>query len=103
MTAIDSTGRQALENFADRVHESGRQLILCGAREQPEMRMPEPEFHEQGGEQNICHSVAEALDRAKRLYPEVAERFPVRGPWERRSTDASLLTPAVTASSGDKS
>ena len=35
MTAIDSTGLQALENFADRVHETGRQLILCGAREQP--------------------------------------------------------------------
>jgi SulP family sulfate permease len=30
MTAIDSTGLQALENFADRVHQSGRQLILCG-------------------------------------------------------------------------
>jgi hypothetical protein len=44
MTAIDSTGLQALENFADRVHESGRQLILCGAREQPEMRMHEAEF-----------------------------------------------------------
>jgi anti-anti-sigma regulatory factor len=37
MTAIDSTGLQALENFADRVHESGRQLILFGAREQPEI------------------------------------------------------------------
>jgi SulP family sulfate permease len=35
MTAIDSTGFQALEKFADQVHESGRQLILCGAREQP--------------------------------------------------------------------
>src|SRR5260370_39077865 len=33
MTAIDSTGLQALETFADRVHESCRALILCGARE----------------------------------------------------------------------
>jgi SulP family sulfate permease len=31
MTAIDSTGLQALEKFADQGHESGRQLILCGA------------------------------------------------------------------------
>lgn len=60
MTAIDSTGLQALENFADRVHESGRQLILCGAREQPEMRMHEADFHEHVGEENICHSVADA-------------------------------------------
>src|SRR5260370_9876055 len=34
MTAIDSTGLQPLENLADQVHESGRELILCGAREQ---------------------------------------------------------------------
>ncbi|MGA3092459.1 MAG: SulP family inorganic anion transporter [Terriglobales bacterium] len=79
MTAIDSTGLQALENFADRVHESGRQLILCGAREQPEMRMHEAEFHEHVGEENICHSVADALDRAKILYPEVAKQNPSRG------------------------
>jgi sulfate permease, SulP family len=99
MTAIDSTGLQALENFADRVHESGRQLILCGAREQPEMRMHEAEFHEHVGEENICHSVADALDRAKALYREVAKSFPTGTSWGRRSSDAS----AVAASSGDKS
>jgi SulP family sulfate permease len=75
MTAIDSTGLQALENFADCVHDSGRQLILCGAREQPEMRMHEAEFHEHVGEENICHSVADALDRARILYPEVAKQI----------------------------
>src|SRR5229473_1429796 len=100
MTAIDSTGLQALENFADRVHESRRQLILCGAREQPEMRMHEAEFHEHVGEENICHSVAEALDRAKSLYPEVVNRLPAGTTWGRRSTDASQATPAVAASSG---
>jgi SulP family sulfate permease len=99
MTAIDSTGLQALENFADRVHESGRQLILCGAREQPEMRMHEAEFHEHVGEENICHSVADALDRAKALYRKVAKSFPAGTSWGRRSSDAS----AVAASSGDKS
>jgi len=100
MTAIDSTGLQALENFADRVHESRRQLILCGAREQPEIRMHEAEFHEHVGEENICHSVAEALDRAKSLYPEVVNRLPAGTTWGRRSTDASQATPAVAASSG---
>ncbi len=103
MSAIDSTGLQALENFADRVHESGRQLVLCGAREQPEMRMHEAEFHEHVGEENICHSVAEALDRAKILYPELAKSFPARTIWGRRSSDASTAAPAVAASSGDKS
>ena len=83
MTAIDSTGLQALENFADRVHETGRQLVLCGAMEQPEMRMQEAEFHEHVGEKNICHSVADALDRAKSLYPEVEKSFPAGTSWGR--------------------
>lgn len=101
MTAIDSTGLQALENFADRVHESGRQLILCGAREQPAKRMQEAEFHDHVGTENICRSVAEALDRAKSMYPEAAKQHPAGTKWGRRSTDVSSSTTmlTVTASS----
>src|SRR6266550_421373 len=77
MTAIDSTGLQALQTFADRVHRSGRELILCGAREQPARRMRDAEFHQHVGEDNICQSVAEALDRARALWPEAAKRHPV--------------------------
>ena len=94
MTAIDSTGLQALENLADRVHESGRQLILCGAREQPLLRMHEAEFHEHVGEENICQSVADALERAKTLYPEGATQSSGIS-WGRRSTD---LPPSNVAS-----
>jgi hypothetical protein len=61
--------------------------------EQPEMRMQEPEFHEHVGEKNICHSVADALDRAKSLYPEVAKSFPAGTSWGRRSSDASAAAP----------
>jgi SulP family sulfate permease len=74
MTAIDSTGLQALENLADRIHESGKQLILCGAREQPTLRMHEAEFHEHVGAENICRSLAEALERARDLYRDVASK-----------------------------
>ncbi len=35
MTALDSTGLQALERLALEVRGSGRTLLLCGAREQP--------------------------------------------------------------------
>ncbi len=35
MTAIDATGLKALEEVGERVHASGRTLLLCGAREQP--------------------------------------------------------------------
>lgn len=65
MTAIDATGLQALEDLADAVHASGRELILCGAREQPSRLMRQAEFEQHVGSGNICSSISEALDRAK--------------------------------------
>ena len=97
MTAIDSTGLQALENFADRVHQSSRQLILCGAREQPSLRMREAEFHEHVGEENICRSVADALERARTLYPEGATQRPGGISWGLRSTDVASSNSASAA------
>ena len=104
MTAIDSTGLQALENLADRVHESGRQLILCGAREQPLLRMHEAEFHEHVGGENICRSVADALERAKILYPEGKKERPGGTKWGRRSTDlpSSASVSAAVAPSPER-
>jgi len=87
MTAIDSTGLQALESLADQVHESGRELILCGAREQPSRLMRQAEFQQHIGPENMCHSIAEALNRARVVYPEVSKRHPVGTVWGRRSTD----------------
>ena len=65
MTAIDATGLQALEDLADAVHASGRELILCGAREQPARLMRQAEFEQHVGSGNICTSISEALDHAK--------------------------------------
>ncbi len=84
MTAVDSTGIQALENLADRVLESGRQIILCGAREQPARRMQDADFHDHIGAENICVSLAEGLDRAGILY---LEEYPAGTHRYRRSTD----------------
>jgi MFS superfamily sulfate permease-like transporter len=36
MTAIDATGIAALEELADQLHKSGRAMLVCGARPQPE-------------------------------------------------------------------
>jgi SulP family sulfate permease len=77
MTAIDSTGLQALEKLAEHVHASGRELILCGAREQPAKRLREAEVHDYLGSENICGSVAEALDRAKFICLEVSKQSSV--------------------------
>jgi SulP family sulfate permease len=79
MTAIDGTGLQALEKLAGMVHASGRGLILCGAREQPARLMRQAEFEQQVGAENICASVEEALERAKKLHAErreAAEQVP---------------------------
>jgi sulfate permease, SulP family len=95
MTAIDSTGLQALENLADLVHESGRQLILCGVTEQPLLQMQEAEFHEHVGKENLCRSVADALERAKVLCPESVNQRAGGTNWGRRSTD---LRPSTSVS-----
>ena len=67
MTAIDATGLQALEEFADIIHASGRQLILCGALERPAQMMHRADFEEHIGKENICANIQEALERAKHL------------------------------------
>jgi SulP family sulfate permease len=76
MTAIDATGLHALEHLADRLHASGRDLILCGAREQPAAVMRRAEFHAHVGTENICPSIEAALARAGtlHLYKEAACR-----------------------------
>ena len=77
MTAIDATGLQALEQFADSVHASGRCLILCGALQRPAQLMRRADFEEHIGKENICENIAEALRRAKRLFEHEAERLPI--------------------------
>jgi SulP family sulfate permease len=72
MTAIDSTGILALEDFADQVHSSGRALILCGAPEQPAQLMRQAEFEQHVGPENICENVTKALERARVLHDQVS-------------------------------
>jgi SulP family sulfate permease len=65
MTALDATGLYALEKLADRLKKSGRTLLLCGAREQPERLLTQAEFVEHVGSENILPHVAAALERAR--------------------------------------
>ena len=67
MTAIDGTGLHAIERLADVLHKSGRELLLCGMRDQPARMMERAEFHQHVGEDNMLPSVAAALERARRL------------------------------------
>ncbi len=79
MTAIDGTGLHALEHFADRLHESGRVLLLCGMRDQPKRMMARAEFHRHVGRENMLPNVEAALARAREVL----------------ATDGDGLTPAA--------
>ena len=99
MTAIDATGLHALEHLADRIHATGRGLILCGAREQPQRLMQQSEFEQHVGAENICPNVTEALARAKALYPEIEEKTPSAQHWGRRRSDHEAHEPKAAANS----
>jgi len=68
MTVIDSTGLLALEDLAEAIHRSGRTLLFCGARAQPQKLMDRAGFSEIVGSENICENVLDALDRAKAVH-----------------------------------
>jgi SulP family sulfate permease len=67
MTALDATGLHALEKLAGRLKKSGRTLLLCGAREQPERLLRQAEFVDHVGSENILPHVSAALERAQQI------------------------------------
>jgi sulfate permease, SulP family len=67
MTAIDTTGIQALEDLTEAIQSSGREVIFCGMRQQPEAMMRRAGFAEMVGEENLCPNAAAAVDRATDL------------------------------------
>jgi len=74
MNALDGTGLRAFEDLADVLHESGRTLLLCGARKQPAHLMERADFHRHVGDENICKNIGDAIERAERLHAEKARR-----------------------------
>lgn len=77
MTAIDATGMHALEVFHDRVTRSGRDLILCGARQQPARFLHRADFVSVIGEKNITPHVQAALERAREIHDHRARHVGV--------------------------
>ena len=68
MTAIDATGLHELEKLADRLRATGRTLLLCGARSQPEQFLRQSLFLQSLGEENMLPHVEAALSRAREVY-----------------------------------
>jgi SulP family sulfate permease len=72
MTALDATGIMAMEDLAEKLHESGRHLLVCGARKQPAEVIDQSDFRLVIGEKNVLPNVVEAMARARELH---------KGPW----------------------
>jgi SulP family sulfate permease len=74
MNALDATGLHAFEELAEALRRSGRELILCGARDQPSRLIARADFHRRIGDANICGSIRDAVARARALHEERARR-----------------------------
>jgi SulP family sulfate permease len=68
MTAIDATGLHELERLTERLRATGRTLLLCGARSQPEQLLRQSRFLEYLGKANMLPHVEAALSRAREIY-----------------------------------
>jgi sulfate permease, SulP family len=68
MTAIDATGLHELERLAERLRATGRTLLLCGARSQPEQLLRQSSLLQCLGEENLLPHVEAALSRAREVF-----------------------------------
>lgn len=64
MTAIDATGLYAIEQFYEKLHESGRTLLLCGTRGQPKKFIYTSKLPQVIGARNILPNIRSALHRS---------------------------------------
>jgi SulP family sulfate permease len=69
MSAIDATGLHALEALSDRLHKTGRVLVLCGARQQPAALLRQAAFVAHVGADNVVPHFEAALARAREIHP----------------------------------
>ena len=65
MTAIDATGIYAIEQFYEKLHTSGRTLLLCGARGEPRKLILTSNLPRRIGARNILPNIRSVLHRAE--------------------------------------
>jgi SulP family sulfate permease len=70
MTALDATGLHAIESLADRLRESGRTLLICGARDQPASLIERSTLYEHVGTDGSLPHIEAALARARELMAQ---------------------------------
>lgn len=67
MTAIDATCLHAMEHLMQRLRATGRHLVLCGAKGQPENLFRQSGFADRLGRENLLPNLASAVQRAREL------------------------------------
>jgi sulfate permease, SulP family len=67
MTALDATGIHALEQFSERLHKTGKTLLLCGARHQPSQLFSRSDFLKRIGPENVLPNIQAALARVNEI------------------------------------
>lgn len=72
MTALDATGIHALECLSERLHKSGKAMLLCGARDQPSQLLSRSDFLEKVGPENVLPNIQAALRRAREIQSDFA-------------------------------
>ena len=70
MTALDATGIHALEQFSERLHKSGKTLLLCGARDQPSQLILRSDLLKQVGPANVLPNIQAALARVNEIQAD---------------------------------
>jgi SulP family sulfate permease len=91
MNAIDCTGLGAIEELNTRLTDSGRHLLLCGAKEHPAQLLHQSVFVRQIGAENICNHIQQALDRAAKIHAAAVAAGASYG--KNPVTQASWFTP----------
>jgi sulfate permease, SulP family len=70
LLAIDATGIRAIEDLLGRLASSGTRFLLSGIHKQPLFALAQAGLIERIGEDNLCGSLAEAVDRARTITTE---------------------------------
>lgn len=68
MTALDATGLHALEVLNERLKQSGRTMLICGARRQPAQLLKRGDFIAHVGKDHILPHIHAALEHAEKMH-----------------------------------
>ena len=72
LLAIDATGLRALEDLAFQLAHQKSHFILSGIHKQPLLAITNAGLLDRIGEDNVCGSLAEAIEHARRLIGETS-------------------------------